>query len=107
MGASCVRTHPVRLAFSIFLCLVAFVMFGIFSTVMFYDEQRAARDALAESDAVYLSYYKAFRATTEYIPTANLHSARPISAKRPLRRRNTPPCRKNTPAPSPCSETGR
>ena len=66
MGASCVRTHPVRLAFSIFLCLVAFVMFGIFSTVMFYDEQRAARDALAESDAVYLSYYKAFRATTEY-----------------------------------------
>lgn len=63
MGASCVRTHPVRLVFSIFLCLVAFVMFGLFSTMMFYDGQRAARDALAASDVQYLSYRKGYRET--------------------------------------------
>lgn len=63
MGASCVRTRPVRLVFSIFLCLIAFVMFGMFSTVMFYDEQRVAREALEMSGAYYLAYNKAYAET--------------------------------------------
>ena len=63
MGASCVRTRPVRLAFSIFLCLVAFVMFGLFSTVMFFDASKATQDALYNADFTYLNYSKGYSVT--------------------------------------------
>ena len=63
MGASCVRTRPVRLAFSIFLCLVAFVMFGLFSTVIFFDASKATQDALYNADFTYLNYSKGYSVT--------------------------------------------
>ena len=68
LGASCVRTHPVRLAFSILLCLVAFTMFGLFSTLMFFDAPGAARGALYNADFTYLNCSKGYSVTrNDYI----------------------------------------
>ena len=63
MGSASIRVKPVRLAFTIFLCLIAFIVFGLFSTLMFYDEQAITEKSLAASDIQYLNYSKGYRAT--------------------------------------------
>ena len=49
MGASCVRLRPLRLTFTILLSVLAFTLFGLFSTLAFYDPvataARTYRDA--------------------------------------------------------------
>lgn len=63
MGAASIRVKPVRLAFTIFLSLIAFIVFGFFSTLMFYDEQAITEKSLVASDIQYLNYSKGYRAT--------------------------------------------
>ena len=49
MGASCVRLRPLRLTFTILLSVLAFTLFGLFSTLAFYNPvataARTYRDA--------------------------------------------------------------
>ena len=63
MGSASIRVKPVRLVFTIFLCLIAFIVFGLFSTLMFYDEQAITEKSLAASDIQYLNYSKGYRTT--------------------------------------------
>lgn len=72
MGASVVKTKPVRLAFTILLCIVAFVMFGVFSALMFYSQRGITVNTILASDIGYLRYQKAYRADcTSYLTSAN------------------------------------
>lgn len=62
MGAASIRLKPVRLAFTIFLSVVSFVVFGLFSTVMFYDAEAVTEEALKNSQIEYLNCQGAYAA---------------------------------------------
>lgn len=49
IGVSGLKTKPVRLFFTILLCTIAFVLFGVSSTMMLYDRDAVLRDSLAKS----------------------------------------------------------
>ena len=53
MGASSLKTKPVRMIFTIFLTVVALTMFGAASTLMFYDPAYTIAEALRGSDNDY------------------------------------------------------
>ena len=50
MGASGLKTKPIRLIFTILLSVVAFLMFGVASTFMLYDENYSISEALKETN---------------------------------------------------------
>ncbi len=50
MGASGLKTKPIRLVFTILLSIIAFAMFGIVSTFMLYDPDYSVSEALKEAD---------------------------------------------------------
>lgn len=50
MGASSLKVKPFRLFFTILLSVVAFMMFGVFSTLMMYNEKEVIKKSFAYSD---------------------------------------------------------
>ncbi len=46
MGASSLKTKPIRLVFTVLLSVIAFVMFGVVSTFMLYDQSYSISEAL-------------------------------------------------------------
>lgn len=57
IGVSGLRSKPVRLFFTVLLCSVAFVLFGLLSTLNFYDSEATFRQTARDSEirAVQLS----------------------------------------------------
>lgn len=49
IGVSGLKTKPVRLFFTVLLCTIAFVLFGVSSTMMLYDGDAVFRESLAKS----------------------------------------------------------
>ena len=49
IGVSGLKNKPVRLTFTVLLCTIAFVMFGLLSTMMFYDSNATLRQTLKDS----------------------------------------------------------
>ena len=61
IGVSSLKTKPIRLFFTILLCTVAFIFFGLLSTMTFYDNEATFKQSLLDSDYSYLQlskYYK-------------------------------------------------
>jgi len=61
MGASGLRTKPIRLIFTVLLSVVAFLMFGVVSTFMLYDSNYSVSEALKTADYPSITvkkYYK-------------------------------------------------
>lgn len=58
IGASGLKLKPVRLIFTILLSVIAFIMFGLFSTLMVYDGDSVAASSFASSDYDFLSLKK-------------------------------------------------
>lgn len=50
MGASSLKTKPVRLVFTIILSVIAFILFGLASTLMLFDEKKVTIETLVNSD---------------------------------------------------------
>ena len=50
IGVSGMKTKPIRLAFTILLCTVAFIFFGLLSTMTFYDSEATFKQSLQESN---------------------------------------------------------
>lgn len=50
IGASGLKTKPIRLLFTIILCTISFIMFGILSTMIFYDSESTFKQTLRDSD---------------------------------------------------------
>ncbi len=50
MGASGLKTKPIRLIFTILLSVIAFVLFGVVSTFMLYDSNYSVSEALREAN---------------------------------------------------------
>lgn len=86
IGISGLKNKPVRLFFTILLCVVSFVLFGVLSTLMLYNSEGMFKQTLKDSshnfvvfDKIYLienSYYEngTLRDTYENIGTAKFSS---------------------------------
>lgn len=66
MGASGLKTKPVRLAFTILLSIVAFVLFGLASTLMLFDGRSVTKQSLIDADYDYLILTKSYYQTVKY-----------------------------------------
>ncbi|MBE5750402.1 MAG: ABC transporter ATP-binding protein/permease [Clostridiales bacterium] len=69
MGASGLKTKPIRLIFTILLSVVAFLMFGVVSTFMLYDESYSVSEALREADYPSLMISKQYNVLRQQIKT--------------------------------------
>ncbi len=49
IGVSSLKTKPIRLFFTILLCTVAFIFFGLLSTMTFYDSEATFKQSLKDS----------------------------------------------------------
>ncbi len=71
MGASGLKTKPIRLIFTIFLSVVAFLMFGVVSTFMLYDPNYSVSEALQLADYPSLTVSKYYTAVYQSIKVNN------------------------------------
>lgn len=60
MGFGYLKSKPVRLAFSIILCVFAFVLFGLSSTLMFYSENSVMAETIRLDQGNYVNLVKMF-----------------------------------------------
>ncbi len=60
IGASSLKLKPVRLVFTIFLSVVAFIMFGITSTLMFFNESEVLVSSFVNGDSEYIALSKQY-----------------------------------------------
>lgn len=61
IGFSGLRSKPVRLLFTVLLCTVAFVLFGLLSTLSFYDSEATFRKTLQDSDNSIMKIEKQYK----------------------------------------------
>lgn len=60
IGVSGIRLKPVRFAFTVLLSVIAFVMFGLFSCLMFYNGDTMARESLIDGNVQQLQVLKQY-----------------------------------------------
>ena len=61
MGLSGLKLHPIRLAITVILSTIAFVMFGLFSTLMFYDKDATTVRAIVDGNDTGIMLTKEYR----------------------------------------------
>ncbi|MBR3812019.1 MAG: ABC transporter ATP-binding protein/permease [Agathobacter sp.] len=66
IGASSLKTKPVRLTLTIMLCTVAFTIFGLLSTMIFYDSEATFKKSLQESDMEIVKMSKFYEIIEKY-----------------------------------------
>lgn len=60
LGASGIRTKPVKLVFTVILTAIAFILFGVFSTLALYDKEKVTEKAITDHGISYLKYGKGY-----------------------------------------------
>ncbi len=60
IGVSGLKTKPIRLIFTILLCIISFTMFGLFSTLMLYDKEATLHKSVQDSTLQYLVVRKEY-----------------------------------------------
>lgn len=60
MGANSLKTKPVRLFFTLFLSIIAFILFGLASTLMLFDGKSVTVQTFVDSEDEYMMLSKAF-----------------------------------------------
>lgn len=71
MGASGLKSKPIRLIFTILLSVAAFVMFGVASTFMLYDENYSISEALKKANYPSVVITKSYKVTNESVRVNN------------------------------------
>ena len=66
IGASSLKSKPIRMIFTIILTVVALIMFGVTSTLMLYDQSYSVKEALKESDNDYEQINKSYQYESIY-----------------------------------------
>mgnify|MGYP002520554099 CR=1 FL=1 len=69
IGVSGLKSKPFRLIFTILLCSVAFIMFGLFSTLMLYDKDETLYQTLNDAGVNVLHVDKVYKYTETYTYT--------------------------------------
>lgn len=62
IGVSGIRNKPVRLFFTVLLCTIAFVLFGLLSTLNFYNSEATFRQTLRDTEITALQLTKQYMA---------------------------------------------
>ena len=75
IGASSLRIKPFRLAFTILLSVVAFTMFGLFSTINFYDKKSVLLESYLGADYEYMTLLNRYEYTNNYYREGVLQSS--------------------------------
>ena len=60
IGVSGLKSKPVRLVFTIILCVVSFVLFGLLTTLNFYNSEAMFKQTLTDSAHTYVSLGKEY-----------------------------------------------
>ena len=60
LGVSGIRTKPVKLVFTVILTAIAFILFGVFSTLALYDKEKVTEKAITDHEISYLKYGKGY-----------------------------------------------
>ena len=63
IGLSSLKVKPIRLLFTIFLCSISFLLFGLLSTMMFYNQESVFKDTLKKNNPQYIKLNKEYKAT--------------------------------------------
>lgn len=66
IGVSGLRNKPVRLFFTVILCTVAFVLFGLLSTLNFYDSEATFKQTMADSSVSAMKLEKQYKAKSTW-----------------------------------------
>ncbi len=66
IGVSGLKAKPFRLIFTILLCSVAFIMFGLFSTLMLYDKNETLYQTLDDAGVTVLHVNKVYQIRYTY-----------------------------------------
>jgi len=66
IGVSGMRNKPVRLFFTVLLCSVAFVLFGLLSTLNFYDSKSTFFQTLRDTDIVALQLIRDYKSNVTW-----------------------------------------
>lgn len=61
IGLSSLKNKPLRLAFTILLCSVSFLLFGLLSTMTFYDNENTFKDTLKNSEFDFIRLNKQYQ----------------------------------------------
>ena len=75
IGASSMKVKPFRLFFTIFLTFIAFTMFGLFSTLMLFNEQKTVSESLMMSQDDYVIARKNYYVTINSYINGELQSS--------------------------------
>lgn len=67
IGVSSLRTKPVRLAFTILLCTVAFIFFGLLSTMTFYDSEATFKQSVQDAPFSLVKLEKYYEVIENYV----------------------------------------
>lgn len=66
IGVSSLFIKPLRLLFTVFLCSVAFLLFGLLSTLTFYSNENSFKETLRNTDMKYIMLGKSFPVKESY-----------------------------------------
>ena len=66
IGASSMKVKPFRLFFTVLLSFIAFTMFGMFSTLTFYDEKAVMKETYLSAGYEYIYLSKEYQYTNVY-----------------------------------------
>ncbi len=81
IGVSGLKTKPVRLFFTILLCVVSFVLFGVLSTLMLYNSEAMFKQTLKDSSHDYVVFDKIYVIENSYYENGTLsHSYNDVAS---------------------------
>ena len=66
IGISSLKNKPIRLIFTIILCTVAFVLFGLLSTLTFYDSEAMFKQTLSDTSREFVVLENKYLATIKF-----------------------------------------
>lgn len=72
IGVSGLKTKPVRLFFTIMLCVVSFVLFGVLSTLMLYNSEAMFKQTLKDSSHDFVVFDKIYTMEHSYYENGTL-----------------------------------
>lgn len=71
IGFSGLRSKPVRLTFTVLLCTVAFTLFGLLSTLNFYDSHSTFKQTLQDATAPVMQVKKQYKTNVTWYTKGN------------------------------------
>ena len=73
IGASGLKSKPIRLFFTIILCTVAFTFFGLLSTMTFYDSEATFKQSVQEANFSLVKMEKYYEVIEKYVYDGEEH----------------------------------